>query len=245
MFSKNFIDIVRKANQGTKEFYKDKNNFELPNPYYIGFGNPNSEILILGKEKGFDLSNKEQLYLENINNPNEWSHYVENEIFFNKTKYNETSQHYLNAYFPYNGKMKSGHTWNKYSKLTSELLNDIELTENNSFLEHVFISEINHIPSRLSKIKQFNVQTRIDFLKNDFYKSFKTIILSCGNYLSNKKIEEIFDVKLGENYSKPREKLLIFKNGNRKLILTRQLSMDVSNDFISLIAYNLKNEKQT
>lgn len=240
MFRNDFIDIVKIAKQRSEQFYANKENSEQANPFYVGFGNPNSDMLILGKEKGFDTNNKEQLYFESIKNPSEWSYYVDKEVTFNKERYYETSEHYLNAYYPYSGKMKSGHTWSKYSKLTSGLLNNSGLTENNSFLEHVFISEINHEPSKYSKIRQFNFQTRIDFLKNDFYKSFKTTIIGCGNYLPKKSIEDIFDVKFHECHSKPREKLLVFKNGERKLILTRQLSMDVKNEFIARLVHHLK-----
>lgn len=240
MFRKDFVDIVQIANQGSENFYSNKENFGQANPFYIGFGNPNSDLLILGKEKGFDIGNSEQLNFESIKNPHEWLHYLQNEIHYHKGKHYETSKHYINAYLPYSGKMKSGHTWNKYSKLTSELFNKPDLTENNSFFEFAFISEINHEPSRYSKIREFNFQTRIDFLNKHFYKSFKTTILGCGNYLSKKTIEETFDVKFYEDHSMPREKLILFRNGDRKLILTRQLSMDIRNEFITKLVRLLK-----
>ena len=43
-----FADLVKNANILCDKYY---NNIEkkTPNPFYIGFGNPNSEILILGK----------------------------------------------------------------------------------------------------------------------------------------------------------------------------------------------------
>lgn len=240
MFRKEFVDIVNIANQGSDNFYANKENSGQANPFYIGFGNPNSDLLILGKEKGFDKENCEQLNFESIKNPHEWLHYLQNKIPYHKRKHYEISKDYINAYFPYSGKMKIGHTWNKYSKLTSELFNNLDLTENNSFLEHTFISEINHEPSKYSKIREYNFQTRIDFLNKNFYKSFKTTILGCGNYISKKTIEETFDVKFYEDHSMPREKLIIFRNGDRKLVLTRQLSMDIRNEFITKLVRFLK-----
>ncbi|MFD0993168.1 hypothetical protein [Tenacibaculum geojense] len=45
----------------------------LANPFYIGFGNPNSDFLFLGQEKAFDpKANKELLLLESINNNYYW-----------------------------------------------------------------------------------------------------------------------------------------------------------------------------
>jgi len=240
MFRSDFVDIVKIAHQSSEKFYGKEENIGQANPFFIGFGNPNSDLLILGKEKGFETGNSEQLNFESIKNPNEWLHYIQNEIQYHKGKHYATSSHYLNAYIPYSGKMKSGHTWNKYSKLTSELFNKPALTENNSFLEYAFISEINHEPSKYSKIRKFDFQTRIDLLNNDFYKSFQKTILGCGNYLSWKTIEETFDVKFCEDYSKQREKLVLFKNGERKLILTRQLSMDIRNEFITTLVQLLK-----
>lgn len=239
MFKQNFVDIVNLAVQESNNFYSNEENQGQANPFYVGFGNPNSNLLILGKEKGFDLSKNEQLNFENIRNPYEWQHHIENKTPFFKEKFYESAKDYLNSYFPYCGSdnMPSGHTWNKYGKLTSGLLNIDLVTENSSFLKHAFISEINHEPSKYSKIKKFDSQTRLDFLSNDFYKSFKTTILGCGNYLSNEKIKAVFNVELDNtsDHSEPRKKLIVFKNGNRKLILTRQLSMDVSNEFIAKI----------
>jgi hypothetical protein len=240
MFKKEFIDIVSLANRKAEDFYYNKENNGQPNPFYLGFGSPNSDLLILGKEKGFDPNKIGQLELESIKNPIEWLHYVKNKVPFNKNKFHSTSDLYLNSYFPYSGKMASGHTWSKYNKLTSELFDTQDSTEHNSFLKNSFISEVNHEPSKLSKYRKFNFQTRLDFLRNPFYKSFKTTVLGCGNYLPINKIEEIFDVSCQDNFSEPREKLVLFSNGNRKLVLTRQLSMDVSDVFISKIVSHLK-----
>lgn len=239
-FKDSFIDIVSIAKKGSDDFYNQKENHQKPNPYFIGFGNPNSDLLFLGKEKGFDPNNSEQLKYESIQNPEEWQYYVENGIPNFEETYDKRSQFYTNALCPYSHKMKSGQTWNKYGKLTSELTNNAHLTENNAFLQHAFLSEINHEPSRYSKTQVFNNVNRLNFLKNPFYQSFKYTILGCGNYLSYETIESTFDLTFYADHSMPRQKLVIFKKNNRKLVLTRQLSMDVSNEFISKLVEHLK-----
>lgn len=234
MFTKNFIILVDFAFQKSKEFYSDTLNINKPNPFFVGFGNPNSKILILGKEKGFDASNSKQLKYESIENPNEWNAYIINKIDLNKTKF-YISEFYINAYRPYFGKMKGGHTWNKYHTLLRNIYPQIQKNEN-EFLDYVFISEINFQPSRLSKIKSFNSADRIELLKNDYFKSFDVIICACADYLTNYQIEEIFDVKFEQNFSNPKEKLMIYTNEKRVLINTRQLSMNIKNDYLLRIS---------
>ncbi|MCK8143354.1 hypothetical protein MW871_15795 [Flavobacterium sp. I-SCBP12n] len=188
----------------------------------------------MGKEKGFDGSNLKQLQYESIENPNEWKNYIDNNITFNRTKF-YNSEYYINAFRPYYKKMKGGHTWTKYYTLLKYIYPQIEKNEN-EFLDYAFLSEINFEPSKLSKIKSFNNPNRIELLKNDYYKSFNVIICACANYLTNSQIEDFFDVKFESDLSNPSEKLKIFKNENRVLINTRQLSMNIKNDYLIRIS---------
>ncbi len=233
-----FIDIVKQAKILSDNFYENKKT-EMPNPYYIGFGNPSSEILILGKEKGFDYEkNKEQGFYESINNAKEWYEVVQNGISFNWNKKYGNGTYYNNCFVPYLEKIKkSGHTWNKYSKLIQKIYS-AENFDDNLFLKNCFISEINHNPTKISEINRYDCKHRIDFLKHDFYKNFKITILACGNYLQKNQIEEIFDVNFKKDLSLPRNKFIIYGNGKRKLIHTRQLSFDASNSLIEKIAKN-------
>ena len=233
---KDFADLVKNANILSEDFYKNQ-EYNMPNPFYIGFGNPNSEILILGKEKGFNIEeNETQTFYESINNPKEWLFYVKNNVPFTLENKYINSGFYNNCFIPYIQKInKSGHTWNKYGKLIQEIYPNEEF-ENNLFLKKCFISEINHFPSKTSKIYNYDFENRLNFLKSDFYKNFRVIILACVNYLKRKKIEEIFEVNYKDNFSLPRKKLIIYENKNRILINTRQLSFDTSNSYISEIA---------
>jgi hypothetical protein len=250
MFKQEFVDLVNIAAKRTEEFYKSEGNKNQPNPFYVGFGNPDADLLILGKEQGFNITDdkselgnsNEQLKYESELNPIEWSYYIRNGVPFNYYKFYPCSSAYINAYYPYGHKMPGGHTWSKYGKLVKCKLPDRESSRNNSFLKCNFLSEVNHRPSSVSENVTFTDNQRINFLSHDFYKTFKVIILACGNYLSKEDIEKLFEVSFETDNSKPRERLVIYRNraSNRKVIHTRQLSMDISNTYLENIAELLK-----
>lgn len=86
-----FEDLVKRAYNLSNEFYED-NPKNLPNPYYIGFGNPEADILILGKEQAYNQEHYTQLFFESINNPTEWFEKVENKICFNTKVYKKMNK---------------------------------------------------------------------------------------------------------------------------------------------------------
>jgi hypothetical protein len=239
MYKESFKDLVNFAVSKSYDFYNNLENVDSPNPYFIGFGNPNAKILILGKEKGFDKNNLQQLKYESINNPEEWNNYIKNDIVTNKNKFYE-SEHYINSFFPYLSKNKSGHTWNKYHTLLNHIYTSIPKFEN-EFFEYAFLSEINYIPSKYSEIKRFDNHERLKMLSSEFFKSFEVVILACGSYLKKEQIENIFSVSYSESILKSRENIHIYQNSNQLIINTRQLSMDASNDLLIKIAEFAKN----
>jgi hypothetical protein len=235
MYKESFKKIVANAFSKSNNFYANNQNENKPNPYFVGFGNPNAKILILGKEKGFDVQNVEQLKKESIENPLQWNDFISKNIFINKEPFYGDSHFYTNVYFPYLGGQKAGHTWSKYQYLLQNTYLNFEF-DINDFLKFSFISEINPNPSKTSNMKSYNDEDRLSFLSNEFYQSFSITILACGNYLSQKQIETIFDVNFLEDKGTPRNRLLVYKSENRILINTRQLSMDVSYDYLNKIA---------
>lgn len=234
MYSKEFINLVNKAFCESEKLTHEQK--AEGNPYYIGFGNPNAKILFVGKEKGFDKEkNLRQFEFESLLNPTEWKSYIDNSIGINTNKHYE-SNNYINAFYPYFGKNKAGHTWSKYEKILKNIYPDMT-TENNNFFSYAFLTEVNFQPSKYSKIKAFKNQERIDFLKEEYFKSFDVILLACGKYLNNSQIEEIFNVKLLDRSKSEKHELLnVFKNENRILLNTRQLSMAVSNEYLKNIS---------
>jgi hypothetical protein len=233
-FKKEFNNLVKNSHLKSEEFYKNNDSTSASNPYYIGFGNPNSDILLIGKEKSFDIGNKEALKYESIENPSEWNYYVKNSANFNKEKFSKDAIHYLNAFYPYEKVNKGGSTWSKYESLVNRIFGKKRINHND-FFKDAFLTEVNYTPSKQSQIRKFDEKLRQSFLKHPFYKSFKITILGCADYLDRNEIEEIFDVQFDKDLTE-KHKLIIYKNSNRILANTRQLSTSVPNLYLQKIA---------
>ncbi len=241
-FKNDFIDLVNVAIENSKKSILDKTS----NPNYIGFGNPNSNIIIFGKEKGFDQNNYTQLFNESINNPSEWNEHINNNFILAKDDFHKYAKNdYINVFYPYSHKPKgSGHTWNIYQRLINSINNKSNEIPN-EFLFDCFISEINSNPSKLSKIKNFKDEYRLNFLTNKFYQNFEIKILACGDYLDEKTIIETFNLQNCRiiNKSKPNQKFVIYKNLKTLVINTRQMSFNVTTDYIKEISNTINEFK--
>ena len=218
------------------ENFKEIHSFS--NPYYIGFGNPNSGILFLGKEKGFDIENRPDLFfLESIDNIKQW------ELLTAKKDFNTQDSLYeklnFNPIFPrlkHTQKISKRHTWGMYAHIISELknlnhdtlINEVE-NYSNSLFNYCFMSEINYIPSKYSKGAKLS-PLRKEFLSNEFYKKFPLVIIGAKNYLKAIDVCDIFDAELSETnkevgQNKARKiRIDIFKSNNQKIILSDHLS---------------------
>ncbi len=215
-----------------------KEVWKLSNPFYIGFGNADSEILFLGKEKGFDINVHPELFLkESINNIIHWDYInkiktpIDHKIILERLDYNPI--------FPrifHKQKISKRHTWGLYSQIIAGKYNfnhDTIFTEtedfNKSFFKYCFISEINHIPSKYSQGNKL-IEKRRKLLQQDFYRKFSKVIIGAKGYLKLEEIKELFDIKdngteisLGSN--KQREiKIHKFNNKKQTIIYCNQLS---------------------
>lgn len=223
-------------------FRESHPNFDfsiLANPFYIGFGNPNSDILFVGKEKAFDISKSPELFIrESINNTLHWtSIYQDNQYELNHAEIFENLG--FNPFFPKANNIKKfppRHTWGIYSTIvngihnTNFLLNE-SIDFQNSFFSNCFMTEINHVPSRYSKGMRMS-QTRQNFFVNDFYTSFTKIFIGAKGYLTIDEIKILFnidtynngiDIELGRN----KQRVItakIFEDNNRKIVYCNQLS---------------------
>ncbi len=236
------------------ENFKEIHSFS--NPYYIGFGNPNSGILFLGKEKGFDIENRPDLFfLESIDNIKQW------ELLTAKKDFNTQDSLYeklnFNPIFPrlkHTQKISKRHTWGMYAHIISELknlnhdtlINEVE-NYSNSLFNYCFMSEINYIPSKYSKGAKLS-PLRKEFLSNEFYKKFPLVIIGAKNYLKAIDVCDVFDAELSETnkevgQNKARKiRIDIFKSNNQKIILSDHLSGAAgwTNDAISNLAGRTK-----
>ena len=205
---------------------------QIANPFYVGFGNPNSEILIIGKELGFDNLNKTQLFNESIQNIFHWELYLKNGQL--------SIQHFNNCEMPYFCDLpnKEGHTWRKYDKLLKKILKK-ETNEQFKFLEHCFLTEYNYLPSPTSNGKSILTRERKALLEHDFFKTFKIIINNARAY-DEGYMDKMFNVKWIKtdclDNSKRKYLLYINEMDNRKLIMIDQLSGAWADDDLSQIA---------
>jgi hypothetical protein len=242
--SKKMIELVQgnnlsertvKWNDFEVKLTEIKDLHSLCNPYYIGYGNPNSEILFLGKEKAFNINNNPDLFLhESINNNKQWEYLLENRDA-NDLKFSPLyPQQYFENKIP-DYKIKKNHTWGMYCELVnaitakSEIATSSEILENN-FFHHCFTTEVNHIPSKYSShIKSSAL--RHELLQHAFYKSFKYVIIGAIGSIDLTQIKNIFDtdtisekIKISEKDSKRKKIIEVFKTDSQKIILCNQLS---------------------
>ncbi|NMM50752.1 hypothetical protein [Marinigracilibium pacificum] len=178
-----------------------KNNKEsainISNPLFIGYGNPNSDLLIIGKEKAFNPEKNPELLLhESINNLTQWKNII-------STGVNIGEFDPRNPRIYHNKGLSSGHTWRLYSKIISsysgdfnthsELLNSTDI--NDSMFNNCFITELNYKPSKKTLKSAGNLEYRKALFQTDFFKSFKKVLFTAKAYVGKKTIEEYFNCK--------------------------------------------------
>lgn len=207
----------------------------LANPYFIGFGNPDAEILFLGREKGFNIhSNPEGFFQESINNTLQWKL-----IFKNELK-NTVGMDPRNPRLLYKDSIKKVHTWGKYAQVIAGLYNinwdglikNYDGIQENSLFDLCFMSEINHIPSRYSQGVVLNDQ-RMELLQNPFFRKFKYVIIGAMGYLTEEGIKKMFGISQSkttvvlDEIGRDKDKEFtadIFKTDTQTIVYCRQLS---------------------
>ncbi|PZX09795.1 hypothetical protein LX69_03518 [Breznakibacter xylanolyticus] len=177
---------------------------QFANPFYIGFGNPNSEILVIGKEKAFSSENFELLIKESINNYKQWKTIIQNDLF-KMNQLDVTSKIGFSPLLPksyHTGKTKRNHTWSITASIINQIYPAKELQVNEiqditkSFFQQCFLTELNYKPAKYHEGSGLSLE-RMDFLKSNFFKSFPSVIFSAKSYLKgdDKIIKEIFNAK--------------------------------------------------
>lgn len=236
-YSQDFHDLVNLAAEKTDEFYQS-NSKDTPNPYYIGKGNPNAKILIIGKELAIDPKSKpDEFKNESVENPLQWKKIIKGE----ESAFNPHLP-YKEGFLPPN----SGSTWRQYQRLCDLILPAMRVSSKPYFFHNFFITEANTTPSKYSPGRaKLDLTHRLAFFKNNkFYQNFEVIIVAAGGYLHVPQIEEIFAVKeIDRSQSTPNNKFITFRNEDvgRLVISTRQLSMAVSQELMGKIANEVSN----
>ncbi|MFV5695427.1 hypothetical protein ACM55G_08320 [Flavobacterium sp. LB3P122] len=201
------------------ELAKDKDLF-------LGSGNPNAKIALVGKEAAIDLLKfSDQHKREIINNAADWDSNYDNKIQFSEIDNWFTLPKY-NPLYPYKGQKNNvesrnetgdiiggrggtSKTWYNYQKIIDKVhFNDIPSKLIN-FHEYAFITELNQITGSYSKnvpkkIRKDSITKRKELFKEPFFKDFTITIIAVGHYVRDFDIDlqNIFQVKFHEQHSK-------------------------------------------
>lgn len=231
---------------------------------YIGTGNPNADILIIGKEASISKDKQSNQYnSETVSNFSDWKNILDKEDFDQKRIPQPEVVEYQTPLYPYKGQLLkidngtnkgASRTWMTYQKLYNCICNK---EDNNKidFHEGVFITEVNAEPSpKTSNAETSTVEFRKgSILSSQFIKDFPIVILAGVGYFDTIKhnpkdlneIERIFDVRFMQKKvadEKESQPYWIHWNNDktRLLINTYQLSMGIADKLLDAIAEEVK-----
>lgn len=224
------------------------------NRFYIGTGNPEANILIIGKEAAIDEvegKGKMQHIREFTNNIANWARDVDK---------NQIDVEYWNGFnyspkYPYKGQLYkvdrnlnggTSRTWYNYQKLYNLIFDKVG-NQKIDFHEGIFITEVNSSPSKLThQADTSSVQSRKAFIRDStFFQSFPIVIVAGLGYFEISKdrneIMDVFGLKTVEKRCAVNKKSQAYwihhsDDKTKLLINTRQLSMNVSDALLQEIA---------
>lgn len=207
-YSKNFKDIVINGNFA-----------------YLGHGNPNAKILIIGKEPRIDkndLSKQEQLERDIYNNRQQWLDNLNDDTISCDTLKDSANAHEnYNPLYPYKGqkcqvrtetkeKVKgeagTARTWVAYQRLFDCIAYGESYRKDRNapidFHKYVFSSDFSSEAATCSQntdktsTKQ-SITGRNEMFRHEFFQDFPIVIIAAGHYPENYKIdmEDLFKVK--------------------------------------------------
>lgn len=193
-----------------------------PSNLYIGKGNPNGPILLVGKEAAIDQNTNKEVYIRDIKNNNfQWIQNIKEQTTQNDIQNWPPlylNQNY-NPLYPYKGQLNkiesrdnigniirgnggTNSTWFYYQKLIDAVFFDNVKSDCINFHEKAFITELNEASAKYSKDvdkqdRQRSLTQRQEFLTHDFYQNFPIVIVATGHYIRDHQIdiEKIFNVK--------------------------------------------------
>lgn len=249
-YSNEFREMLAKAEEGN---------------LYAGSGNPNANILIIGKELAFDKDeNQEQAKNEIDDNIRNWKENIASNLS-QKDSLDWTNPLYLYKH----SVQKEGHTWNKYQKLM-DYIREVPHTKETNFQEFAFLTEYNQNPSKNSTLQEnkdkqkASIKERDEFFKTTaFFQHFPIVIVAAGDYGGHKfgiKLEKTFGVtwegswevrdsglvlimnKKGKqkDMEKPRQWISLHYSPTKLVIHTTQLSGSIKDKLLQEIARKVK-----
>lgn len=176
---------------------------------YIGYGNPDSEILIIGKECAIDVNSDDWKKFYNLNY-SQWDSICHGGDFDPSygEPYDFEHKHFnpKNPFYPLKNrtrkKKENGYaskTYFYYQRLI-DLIYGRPSPDIINFFSSCFITELNDLcrrnnkdnkPEDAKKIKQ-SIQNRFSWMREvTFFRGFKVVILACGPYANAIKKDEL------------------------------------------------------
>ncbi len=193
---------------------------------FLGMGNPNGQILIVGKEAAIDSEKHPDQYKREIkNNTVDWDNNIKQQTSFSEVN-NWFETRIYNPLYPYKGQLnkvashdKEGNvikgkggtskTWYNYQKLHDALYHNSVANSHINFHEKVFISELNDITAKSSDkipkaVRKESITKRKALFKKSFFRQFPITIVAVGHYVRdfNINLEELFEVQYNSEKSK-------------------------------------------
>ena len=173
MYRQEFVDLVNHSN------WRDK---------FIGYGNPDADILIIGQEAADDKESKnyKEFYAPN---QSQWKVTIENNCLPQTEKFVPSFPFKTQKATIRSGDGNSGATWYWYQRLHDQIYPDAKDPNGNiNFFERIFITELNDKPRKNHRVKQENVESQIakrfDIMREtkSFWSHFKVVLFLCGSY---------------------------------------------------------------
>lgn len=181
MYRKEFVNLVNHSD------WKD---------VFIGYGNPDADILIIGQETADDKQSKdcEKFYTPN---QSQWKETIEHNRLPQTDSQGEYKFPKFVPSFPFktqkatirSGDGNSGATWYWYQRLHDQIYPVAKDPNGNiNFFERIFITELNGEPRKNHRVKQENIESQIakrfDIMREtkSFWSHFKVVLFLCGSY---------------------------------------------------------------
>ena len=234
------------------------------NNLFVGYGNPNGKVLVIGKEAAHipqeetteNLEKKkEELFQSNVS---QWEHILSTNEVPNydgerPISHENSLYAYGNQYNSWDKSKKGGtsRTYLNYEKLYEQLFLQGEKLEKINFLKEFFITEFSDYPTKesyknedIEALRKQSIEERKPLFAVSFFKEFPIIIVAAGNYPScyHINLEQTFDIVFQKEIKVGRDRYFLHfsKDNKRILIHTRQLSNSFSKKLIPAIAAEAK-----
>ena len=263
-------NILKDLNYMYTEKFKQVVQYCKENNLFVGYGNPNGKVLVIGKEAAHIAKEettenlekkKEELFQSNVS---QWEHILstkevpnydgerpishENPLYAYGNQFNKKDVRKEGK--PYNG--GTSVTYLNYEKLYEQLFLQGEKLEKINFQKEFFITEFSDYPTKesyknedIESLRKQSIEERKPLFALPFFKEFPIVIVAAGDYPEkyNFDMQQTFDVQWeGKTIQvgKYWYNLHFSKDNKRILIHTRQLSNSFSRELIPAIANEAK-----